>query len=60
MLDEGDLDGAAVWRRIVAVINEMQRSEPAVPYTHYASLILCDHEITPFRYVLAFASLRKD
>ena len=23
MLDKGDLDGAAVWRRIVAVINEL-------------------------------------
>ena len=30
MLDKGDLDGAAVWRRIVAAINEMQRAEPAV------------------------------
>ncbi len=28
MLDKGDLDGAAVWRRIVSVINELQRSEP--------------------------------
>ncbi len=28
MLDKGDLDGAAVWRRIVAAINEMQRVEP--------------------------------
>ena len=28
MLDKGDLDGAAVWRRIVAVINELQREEP--------------------------------
>ena len=27
MLDKGDLDGAAVWRRIVAAVNEMQRSE---------------------------------
>lgn len=27
MLDEGDLDGAAVWRQIVAVINELQREE---------------------------------
>ena len=25
MLDRGDLDGAAVWRRIVAAINELQR-----------------------------------
>ena len=29
MLDKGDLDGAAVWRLIVAAINEMQREEPA-------------------------------
>ena len=29
MLDRGDLDGATVWRRIVAVINELQREEPA-------------------------------
>ena len=28
MLDKGDLDGAAVWRRIVAAVNEMQRVEP--------------------------------
>ncbi len=28
MLDKGDLDGAAIWRRIVAVINELQREEP--------------------------------
>ncbi len=28
MLDKGDLDGAAVWRRIVAVVNEIQRAEP--------------------------------
>jgi len=28
MLDKGDLDGAAVWRRIVAAVNEMQRAEP--------------------------------
>ena len=28
MLDEGDLDGAAVWRRIVAAINDLQREEP--------------------------------
>ena len=28
LLDKGDLDGAAVWRRIVAVIKELQRSEP--------------------------------
>ena len=28
MLDKGDLDGAAVWRRIVTAINEIQRVEP--------------------------------
>ena len=28
MLDEGDLDGAAVWRQIVTAINEIQRAEP--------------------------------
>ena len=28
MLNRGDLDGAVVWRRIVAVINELQREEP--------------------------------
>ena len=28
MLDKGDLDGAAVWRQIVAAVNEMQRAEP--------------------------------
>ncbi len=27
MLDKGDLDGAAVWRRIVAAVNELQRAE---------------------------------
>ena len=27
-LANGDLDGAAVWRQIVAAINELQRSEP--------------------------------
>ena len=30
MLDKGDLDGAAVWRGIVAAINDIQRDEPAV------------------------------
>ena len=30
LLDKGDLDGAAVWRRIVAAVNELQREEPAV------------------------------
>jgi len=29
MLDDGDLDGAAVWRRIVAAVNEIERKEPA-------------------------------
>jgi len=28
MLDKGDLDGAAVWRRIVAAVNDLQREEP--------------------------------
>ena len=28
MLDKGDLDGAAVWRLIVAAINELQRDVP--------------------------------
>ncbi len=28
MLDKGDLDGAAVWRRIVEAINEIQREKP--------------------------------
>ena len=28
MLDKGDLDGAAVWRRIVKAIEELQRAEP--------------------------------
>ncbi len=28
MLDKGDLDGAAVWRRIVAAINKVQREKP--------------------------------
>lgn len=27
MLDKGDLDGTAVWRRIVAAINELQREK---------------------------------
>ncbi len=30
MLDRGDLDGAAVWRRIVAAINEIQREKPGL------------------------------
>ena len=29
MLDRGDLDGAAVWRWIVAAVNEMQRAVPS-------------------------------
>ena len=28
LLDEGELDGAAVWRRILAAIEELQRTEP--------------------------------
>ena len=28
MLDRGNRDGAAVWRRIVAAVNELQRKEP--------------------------------
>lgn len=28
LLDKGDLDGAAVWRQIVAAINELQREKP--------------------------------
>ena len=27
MLDKGDLDGAAVWRRVVAAVNELQREK---------------------------------
>ena len=27
--DAGDLDGAAVWRRIVAAIGELQKTEPS-------------------------------
>ena len=30
MLDKGGLDGAAVRRQIVAVVNKLQREEPAV------------------------------
>jgi hypothetical protein len=29
MLDKGGLEGAAVWRRIVSAINDIQREEPA-------------------------------
>ena len=28
LLDAGDLDGLAVWRQIVAAVNEIQREEP--------------------------------
>ena len=28
MLDKGDLDGAAVWRRIVCAINELLEEQP--------------------------------
>ena len=27
MLDKGDLDGAAVWRQIVAAVNDLQREK---------------------------------
>ena len=29
MLDKGDLDGAAVWRRIVSAVNELLADKPA-------------------------------
>ena len=29
MLDRGDLDGCAVWKRIVRAVEEIQRAEPA-------------------------------
>ena len=29
MLDKGDLDGAAVWRRIVSAVNELLGDAPA-------------------------------
>ena len=29
MIEKGDLDGAAVWRRIVNAVEELQREEPA-------------------------------
>jgi hypothetical protein len=28
LLDAGDLDGVAVWRRIIRAIEELQRKEP--------------------------------
>ena len=28
LLEAGDLDGAAVWRRIIAATGELQRTEP--------------------------------
>ena len=28
MLDKGDLDGAAVWRRILRAVEELRRTEP--------------------------------
>ncbi len=28
MLDKGDLDGYAVWRRILRAVGELQRAEP--------------------------------
>ena len=30
LLDKGDLDGTAVWRQIVAAINDVQREKPVV------------------------------
>ena len=29
LLDKGDLDGAAVWRRIIRAIEELQRKQPS-------------------------------
>ena len=29
MLEKGDLDGYAVWRRILRAVEELQRTEPA-------------------------------
>ncbi len=29
LLDAGDLDGVAVWRRIIRAIEELQRKEPS-------------------------------
>ncbi|MEE8240918.1 MAG: hypothetical protein V3R16_06595 [Nitrospirales bacterium] len=29
MLDKGDLDGCAVWKRILRAVGELQRVEPA-------------------------------
>ena len=29
MLEAGDLDGYAVWRRILRAVEELQRAEPA-------------------------------
>ncbi len=29
MMDNGDLDGCAVWKRIVRAVEEIQRAEPA-------------------------------
>ena len=34
MLETGDLDGAAVWRRIVRVVEELQQQEPAARTVH--------------------------
>ena len=28
MIDKGDLDGAAVWRRILRAVEELRRTEP--------------------------------
>ncbi len=29
MLDKGDLDGCAVWKRILRAVEELQRADPA-------------------------------
>jgi len=33
MLDKGDMDGAALWRRILAAVEELQRFEPGTGET---------------------------
>ena len=35
MLDKGDLDGAAVWRQIVAAVNELAREKPVEGETRH-------------------------
>ena len=39
MLDKGDLDGGAVWRRIVAAVNEMLSTRPGDDYGRDAVLL---------------------